>query len=187
MRPRIPPEHAEEIALCFKECSAQVHKCMMGVVRGDRTRAEELVQEAFMAAAGSWSQVRTYSDEARVAWLCRVGTNISVSGFRKERTAVAHQGEVWSRFRSSEAGPHRQVIAKMTLELCWEVIEEMPERQHLVAHLRWRMGMTNSEIAKALGITRGAVSAHLSNARAALRLMLGPDVLAGWTAMEEGA
>ena len=61
------------------------------------------------------------------------------------------------------------------LERCWQIIKDMPERQHAVAVLRWQQGMKQSEIAAALGMAEKTVSVHLNRARRRLMAELGRD------------
>jgi DNA-directed RNA polymerase specialized sigma24 family protein len=51
----------------------------------------------------------------------------------------------------------------------------MPKGQHVVAVLRWQLGMKEAEIATVLGIAESTVSAQLHRARRTLIEQLGPD------------
>jgi len=53
----------------------------------------------------------------------------------------------------------------------------LPERQRLVLFLRYYADLDYAEIARALGIRRGTVSATLNQAHASLRPMLAEEVL----------
>ena len=66
--------------------------------------------------------------------------------------------------RSSQSDTDRDVLTAIALERCWQVISAMPERQHLIALLRWRADMKQSEIAEALDIAPGTVAAQLHRA-----------------------
>ena len=69
----------------------------------------------------------------------------------------------------------KQAFPSIALERCWQIIKDMPERQHAVAVLRWQQGMKQTEIATALGIAEKTVSAHLTGARRRLIAQLGRD------------
>ena len=71
--------------------------------------------------------------------------------------------------------PHHADELSITLERCWRIIREMPERQHAVALLRWQLDMKEAEIAAVLGIAEGTVSAQLHRARRKLIAQLGPE------------
>jgi DNA-directed RNA polymerase specialized sigma24 family protein len=66
------------------------------------------------------------------------------------------------------------------LERCWQIIRDLPERQHAVALLRWGLDMKEGEIAAVLGMTGKTVSVHLYRVRLyrvrrKLLLQLGAD------------
>ena len=61
------------------------------------------------------------------------------------------------------------------LERCWQINQDMPERQHAVAVLRWQQGMKQTEIAATLGMAEKTVSVQLSRARRRLIAQLGRD------------
>jgi len=71
------------------------------------------------------------------------------------------------------------------LERCWKIIQALPERQHVVAMLRWQQDMKESEIAEALGMAEKTVATHLHRVRRKLIAQLGPDY--PFTAEPEGA
>jgi len=172
---RMPPEWAAELGDCFRVLSGSVYGAAYSVTR-ERELAAELVQEAFQAAAKNWAELRTWSDRRRRGWLRQVTANIAIDGFRRNTTVRDKQGEVWERYRPREFDTAEQALSSIALQRCWEVIERMPQRQHLAALLYWRHGMKTGDIAKVLGITEGAVTSQLSVAREKLRLALGPEL-----------
>ena len=66
-------------------------------------------------------------------------------------------------------------MSSIALERCWRIIQGLPERQHAVALLRWRLDMKESEIASVLGMDEKTVSVHLYRVRRKLIVPLGPD------------
>ena len=66
-------------------------------------------------------------------------------------------------------------VPSITLERCWQIIRDLPERQHAVALLRWGLDMKEGEIAAVLGMTGKTVSVHLYRVRRKLLLQLGAD------------
>jgi DNA-directed RNA polymerase specialized sigma24 family protein len=110
------------------------------LTRRERALAEDLVQEAFMAAAGKWTIPRRWSDDRRLAWLLRVTANIAIDGFRRNGTARSKQADIWDHYRPVEPDTARQALSGLELRRCWEVIERLPKRQHMAAMLQWRVG-----------------------------------------------
>ncbi len=172
----MPPEWAVELEECFKCLAGEVYGCACFLTRREHELAEEFVQEAFQAAAENWAELRSWNDQRRLGWLKRVAANIAIGGFRRNTTARNKQGEVWERYRPRESDPAEQALSSIALQRCWEVIERMPERQHLMALLYWGNGMTAGAIAELLGRTEGAVTYQLSVARKKLREAVGPEL-----------
>ena len=77
-----PPERFEDFYV--KEYSAVVG--LAYALSGSRTGAEDLAQEAFLAAYRDWDRIAGYEQPG--AWVRRVVANRSVSSFRR-RTAEA--------------------------------------------------------------------------------------------------
>ncbi|HEY8545174.1 MAG TPA: sigma-70 family RNA polymerase sigma factor [Acidimicrobiales bacterium] len=133
---------------------------------GSRTAAEELVQEAFLAAHRQWSQVGGYDHLG--AWLRRVIVNRSVSAVRRR---VA-EGRALSRL-----GAHRQVPAVLPepAEELWRAVRALPRRQAQVVALRYVDDRSIADIAAILDCAEGTVKAHLHAARQALAKALGVE------------
>src|SRR6266571_1090213 len=64
----------------------------------------------------------------------------------------------WATLRGHASGRQR----------AWEIIEEMPPRQRMIALMRWQDRMKAAEIAAKLGVAEGTVHAHLHTARGKL-------------------
>ena len=175
----ISPHDAEELEACFRATAADLFGRACVVTRGDQALAHDLVQASFEAAARRWQALRALTEEQRLGWLCRTLSNIAVSGFRREAAFRDRLPRIEILYRKSPAAPDEQAFSSIMLERCWGVIEGLPERQHAVALLRWGLDMKETEIAAALRITEGTVSAHLNQVRRKLLRQLGPDYLFG--------
>jgi RNA polymerase sigma factor (sigma-70 family) len=55
-------------------------------------------------------------------------------------------------------------------------LRSLPRRQREALALRYLAGLSDSEVAGALGISTGSVKTHLHRGRAALRAAFGPNV-----------
>ena len=133
------------------------------------------MQAAFEAAGRAWWSVRCLAEDQRRGWLRATLANIAVSGFRREAAFRDRLPRIEARYRKIPADTPAQAFSSMALQRCWQIIQEMPERQHAVALLRWQQDMKENEIAAALGIAEKTVSAHLRRARRKLIAQLGPD------------
>ena len=133
---------------------------------GSRSAAEELAQEAFLAAHRRWNEIGAYADPA--AWLRRVVVNRSVSVARRrvaEALAVARLG---ARRELPDALPEHD-------EAVWRAVRALPRRQAQVVALHYVDDRAVADIAAILGCAEGTVKAHLHQARQSLARTLGHD------------
>ncbi len=126
---------------------------------GSRSAAEELVQEAFLAAHRRWHRIEAYADPS--AWLRRVVVNRSVSVVRRR---VA-EGVALSRLGGRRALPDE---LPENDEAVWRAVRALPHRQAQVVALYYVDDRPVSEIAEILQLAEGTVKAHLHHARRAL-------------------
>ena len=172
---KISPGVAQELAACFTAHARELFGYACFLARGDRALAEDLVQAAFEAAGRAWCTLRCLSDDQRRRWLRTTLANIAVSGFRREAAFRDRLPRIEARYRKIPADTAAQAFSSMALERCWQIIRDMPARQHAVAVLRWQQDMKEGEIAAALGMAEKTVSAHLHRARRRLIAQLGRD------------
>lgn len=166
---------ADELAACFASDAAGLFGYACVLARGDRALAEDLVQAGFEAAARAWGILRCLADGQRRGWLRTTVANIAVSGFRREAALRDRLPRIEARYRTAQADTEALAFSSVVLERCWQIIKDMPERQHAVAVLRWQQGMKQTEIAAALGMAEKTVSVHLHRARRQLITQLGPN------------
>ncbi len=177
---RITPHDAAELAACFRAHASRLfgHACVLA--RGDRALADDLVQATFEAAARVWQTLRGLAEEQLRGWLRSTLANIAASGFRREAAFLDRLPQIEAGYRGtqadpSEQAPSEQALSAIALDRCWRIIREMPKGQHVVAVLRWQLGMKEAEIATVLGIAESTVSARVYRARRKLIEQLGPD------------
>ena len=133
----------------------------------DLETAEDVVQDAFAGLHRRWATLA--SPDAAVGYLRTSVVNGSRSVLRKRRTvrdAVVPTDVEGGAPDSSLllAEEHREVLA---------AIGRLPDRQREVIVLRYWSGLTEAEIAAALGISVGAVKSSTSRGRAAVAATLG--------------
>jgi RNA polymerase sigma-70 factor, ECF subfamily len=136
---------------------------------GDRTRAEDAVQETFTSV---WRSARSYRPERGpgAPWLYAVARNAIVDGIRSRKEPVAEVPEE----PSPDAGPPERAEQSW---LAWRVhraLEELPDNERRVLELAYWSGLSQSEIAEFLGIPLGTVKTRTRSALARLA-----DVLEG--------
>lgn len=131
---------------------------------GSRWGAEDIAQDAFIAAHRDWARVGTL--ESPEGWIRRVVANKSVSVIRK-RVAEAKA--------LARLGGRPQAISELDSsdEEFWQAVRSLPRMQAKIVALRYLEDRTLTEIAATLAIAEGTVKTHLFRARAKLAKALG--------------
>lgn len=133
---------------------------------GSRSVAEELAQEAFVAAHGRWAQLHGF--DRPDLWVRRVVINRSISYRRREATE-----------RRALEHVHDQRVAldpELYDESLWAAMRELSPRQAEALALFYVEDQPLSEVAKILGLGEETVKTHLKRGRAALAAKLGTGV-----------
>ena len=130
------------------------------VLSGSRSGAEDLAQEAFLAAYKQWDKVQRLDNPG--AWIRRVIANQSVSMIRR-RTAEA---KALVRFGGSDyTVPEMSPNAIAT----WSAVRKLPKRQAQVIALRYYDRNAIADIARILEASENTVKTHLQRAKKTLR------------------
>jgi RNA polymerase sigma factor (sigma-70 family) len=146
------------------------------LAQGDRQQAEDLVQDAFVAALHSWGKVGILRPEGQQRWLFAVLLNKAVDTWRKiGRIDVTNTFDDLHRPGFADE-TYTQAACSMAWQRAFEIIQQMPPMRHHVVCLRWIAGWSVAEISIELGIQRATVRVHLKHARDTLITAIGPDV-----------
>jgi RNA polymerase sigma-70 factor (ECF subfamily) len=126
---------------------------------GDRGRAEDAVQETFVSI---WRAARTY-DPARgpgAPWLFAVARNAIVDRSRARNEPPVDVPEE----ASTESGPEERAELAWTQWRVHRALEDLPEHEREVISLAYWRGLSQSEVATALGIPLGTVKTRTRSA-----------------------
>ncbi len=170
----IPDSYRAELDGLFKDYSAMLFGYAWVQTRGDRELAEDLVQETFEAAAIAWESLRCRLPNEQKAWLSKTLVNKQISAFRRQEAFRKRIPELFALYQPAETDTANDGISAVMLEQAITEISRLPDRQHTIALMRWLCDMKISEIAAALLITEGAVTAQLAICRKKLSGALGP-------------
>ncbi len=135
------------------------------VLSGNRQVAEEVTQEAFLAAYRDWGRVGKL--EHAPAWVRRVVANKAASRFRR----VAAESRALVRLGKDDSvggDPLDAVLADQV----WEAVRRLPRRQAQVVALTYLDGLSRREVAQVLGCSEETVKTHLERGRARLARVL---------------
>ena len=130
------------------------------VLSGSNSGAEDLAQEAFLAAYRQWDKVQSLDKPG--AWIRRVVSNQSVSVVRRRSAET----KALVRFSGAEyAVPEMSPDAIAT----WSAVRRLPKRQAQVVALRYYDRSSIAEIARILETSENTVKTHLQRAKETLR------------------
>jgi RNA polymerase sigma-70 factor (ECF subfamily) len=163
--PRVPPAGEED----FETLYAREFRSVVGLayaLSGSRSGAEDLAQEAFVAAFRRWDEVSGFDDPG--AWVRRVVANRAVSRFRRasaETRALLRLG------RSDGREPEIDVEA----DALWAEVRRLARRQAQVIALHYVDQRTVPEISHILECSENTVKTHLQRARDTLARRLAKE------------
>jgi RNA polymerase sigma factor (sigma-70 family) len=147
----------------FEEWYRDEHRRVFAVVLvacGDWDVASDATDEAFTRALYHWGRVTAMASPA--AWVCRVALNVMERRMRRRRME-RHMLQRQVAGAAFEPGFSPEV---------WAAVRSLPQRQRLAVVLRYVGDLSEADIATAMGVTRGTVSASLATARARLAGLL---------------
>jgi RNA polymerase sigma-70 factor (sigma-E family) len=136
---------------------------------GDWNLAEELVQEAFVRAWRSWTNLRR--EQSAPAYLRTTVVNLARTSLRrrlKEARELQEAGAVRDAEQAEFAGPGARVDVPRALA-------SLPQRKRECVVLRYYLDLSEAQTAHALGISIGTVKSQTARALQQLRPLLVPD------------
>jgi RNA polymerase sigma-70 factor, ECF subfamily len=133
------------------------------VTVGDIDAARDATSEAFTRALQHWPRVLAM--ESPEAWVHRVAINVVR---RNQRRRVLEERLL--RRQRQEPAPSPQVAPEV-----WEALAALPLRQRQAVALRYLLGMTQADVAAAMGVAPGTAAATLHAARRSLASRLQID------------
>jgi RNA polymerase sigma-70 factor (sigma-E family) len=133
----------------------------------DVATAEELVQDSFVAVHAAWRRLRD-TDRA-LAYLRQSVINRSRSVLRHRE--VVHK--IAPRLAPDMPGAEQEAIVRLDRYALVSALRTLPTRQREVLVLRYYAGLSQAQIASAMGISTGAVKSHTARAMSSLRAELG--------------
>jgi RNA polymerase sigma-70 factor (sigma-E family) len=139
---------------------------MASLLLHDVSAAEDVTQDAFAKVYLAWDRIR--EPEKALAYVRSAVLNGARSRMRHLHVVDRHRPEPGRDTQSAEAGAmsgeeHREVIA---------ALRALPTRQRECLALRYYLGLSEAEIAAALGISAGSVKTHTHRGMAALEKTL---------------
>jgi len=132
----------------------------------DVQTAEEVVQDAFEAMHDAWRRLR--DTEKALSYLRQTVVNRSRSVLRHRKVVDMHP----PRPAPDEQSAEHAAMTLLERSAVTSALRSLPVRQREAIVLRYYGDLSEADIAKAMGISRGAVKSHTARAMAALKSIL---------------
>lgn len=159
----------------FEAFYRRTYRPMVGlavILSGRRELAEDIAQEALMAAYQSWNRVSQLDDPT--AWVRRVVANRSASRFRRSVSEV----KALIRLGKPNTSADPDLVEAMDL---WATVRRVLSRRQAVAvALRYAEGLQLVEIANVMGCSTSTANTHLRRAHQRLADELGTEWKEDW-------
>ena len=160
--PRISSHHITETL--YATCFEQLVAFLRGRFGSGPPSPEDLAQTAFERLLTA----RELRDNASPkAFLWRTASNLAISSLRKSGVEQRNQPQIATLFLDEEGcrlTPDRVIAAKEQLNTVYEVLLQMSDARREAFLLVRVDGLGHGEAAQRLGVSRAAVSKHVSKA-----------------------
>jgi RNA polymerase sigma factor (sigma-70 family) len=135
-------------------------------ILGDRARAEEVAQEAFVRLYLRWARVSTYDQPA--AWTRRVAVRLAFRVSRRDRVRSALERRAATIDLSDEPAPATDL----------SLVRRLPRNQRVAVTLHYVEDLSIPDVAAAMGCAEATVRVHLHRARRRLAELMSWEVAA---------
>jgi RNA polymerase sigma-70 factor (ECF subfamily) len=139
------------------------------VIAGNAADAEESAQDGFVKA---WRALGRFRDGAPFRpWLLRIVANEARNRRRSagRRAHLALRAATEQPSGDAAPSPEAAYLSSEQREQLLAVVNELPEEQRAVISLRYFVGLSEQEVAAALGVRQGTVKSRTSRALERLR------------------
>lgn len=141
---------------------------------GNRHDAEDVTELTFVRAFEAIGRYR-WGKAPFSAWLFRIARNLVTDHFRRKgRTTTVDIAEIGDTIPSTR-GTYEEVALRCDARELHDAIGKLTEHQRSVVLMKFFGGLTNAEIAAAIGKNEGSVKSLQHRALAALARILAPD------------
>ena len=143
---------------------------------GNTVEAEDLTEEVFLKMLGAIGAFR-WKDVPFSSWLFRIAHNHIATHFRRSAQRGGTTSEISPDLIDWRHDIAAAVEQQITLDEVRRAMQQLPDAQREVMALRFAVGLSITDTARALGKREGNIKALQHKAVAKLQKMLIPDVI----------
>jgi RNA polymerase sigma-70 factor, ECF subfamily len=160
------------IEVLIRRYQNYVYRLCFLVMRNEQD-AEDMTQETFIRAFRALPRFEMRQGTSFEAWLYRIAVNACRSRMRRKWYQVLPWPEPAPQIGGEpEEQPERLCLLGEQREEILAAVDSLGDKHRLVVILRYYAGLSNEEIAQALGIPSGTVRSRLHIARQRLKELL---------------
>ena len=153
----------EDFEAWYRAAHPRLTRAMVAIT-GSTDLADEIVDEAAARCVLRWRRPPPLEDPT--AWTYRVAVNLA----RRRAGRAASERKALAYLDAPEAAS----LSEPAIEL-WREVAALPHRQRVAVVLRYLGGLTQPQVAEAMGISTGTAAATLHAARRRLVARLDPE------------
>jgi RNA polymerase sigma factor (sigma-70 family) len=155
-------EKMKVLELPFKD---KLYRFALNIV-GNTFDAEDIMQELMIKI---WNRIDQYSEiENKEAWCMTVTRNMAIDKTRNKKTATQDISD-YHYLKDSDVTPDKQIELDERFSNIMELVNQLPEKQKIIVHLRDVEGYSYQEIADITENTLDFVKVSLHRARKSLK------------------
>ncbi len=160
-------EYDDQVTVLYRSYAGRVQGYLIGM-GCEQGLAEEITQDAFLAARSYWAHVRTLDEPE--GYVFKIARN------ERSRRQKAHD----CRAKDLDPDPHAavraagddhaQIVADRAA--VWQALRQLPAGQQEAVVLRYVAGLSETATARAMGVSTGCVKRYTFEGRQKLRALL---------------
>lgn len=158
-----------------KAAFGEIYRHMFGPVAkylyyrlGEESEAEAMANEVFTSA---YRSLPRYKGGYFPGFVFRIAKNASIGALRKRRPNHVDLDSA-SQLPSTIPGPHEMAERAAAHRLLYEALSQLKAEQRDVVVMKHLLGMSNTEVSRALGKSENAVNAQNNRAMKSLKRLL---------------
>ena len=138
----------------------------------DEAEAQDVAQEAFLRAHGALG--RFDARQPFRPWLLRIVSNLAMNSLRssRRRNAASQRLEREYEPQRSAPSPEERALAEEQARLVWRAISSLEPQEQTLLYLRYFLGASEADTARAIGRPVGTVKSRVHRALRRLRSVI---------------